>query len=100
MPCLAAALAALHLPAPAEPAADPAAPVPRLAYRSVLPAPAAPAEADLPWRQANEEVGRFRRGHVDLLKWEQEQERLRPPADAPAAAPTAPHSHRHGPQEQ
>lgn len=98
-PLVAAALAALALPAHAQPAADPDAPVPRLAYRSVLPTPSAPAEADLPWREANDQVGRFPRGHADLLKWEQQQERdgtsVTPPA-APARAP----AHRHGGQER
>jgi outer membrane protein TolC len=30
-------------------------------------------DADKAWRQANELVGQFRRGHADLLKWEQTQ---------------------------
>lgn len=33
------------------------------------------------WKKANEEVGQFRRGHPDLLKWESGQ---RPAASAPA----------------
>lgn len=33
------------------------------------------------WRQANDVVGQFRRGHIDLLKWEQAQPVAR--ADAP-----------------
>jgi hypothetical protein len=49
-------------------------PVPPVAYRSVF--------ADLPqgvestaldWRAANANVGQFKRGHADLLKWEQAQ---------------------------
>lgn len=35
------------------------------------------------WREANERVGEFPRGHIDLLKWEQ---RHLPPAAAPARA--------------
>jgi hypothetical protein len=97
-PFLAAALAALALPAAAERAADPDAPVPRIAYRSVLPAPSTPAEADVPWRQANGQVGRFPRGHADLLKWEELQERGATPQRAPAAPADA--IHRHGGQEQ
>lgn len=83
---LAAVVAALPQLAAAVEAADPAAPVPRPEYRSVLPMQAASVaqEPELPWRQANEDVGRFPRGHVDLLKWEQGQ---RPPASAPAPGP-------------
>lgn len=86
LPSLAAVVAALPLLAVAADAADPAAPVPRPEYRSVLPARAAAVaeEPELPWRQANDEVGRFPRGHVDLLKWEQGQ---RPPASAPLPNP-------------
>lgn len=53
---------------------DAAAPVPPVSYRSVFagtPTGVAPADAD--WRKANAEVGEFRRGHVDILKWEAEQ---------------------------
>ncbi|MDQ7746602.1 TolC family protein [Hydrogenophaga pseudoflava] len=39
-------------------------------------------EAD--WRRANDAVGAFKRGHVDVLKWEQ----ANPTAGNPAAAPT------------
>ncbi len=55
-------------------AADPDTLVPPALYRSVL--------ADLPvgveqtrvdWKKANADVGQFKRGHADLLKWEQEQ---------------------------
>lgn len=38
-------------------------------------------EARQQWREANERVGEFPRGHIDLLKWEQ---RNLPPAAAPA----------------
>lgn len=34
----------------------------------------ADADASKAWRQANDLVGQFRRGHADLLKWEQSQE--------------------------
>lgn len=71
---------------------DPAAPVPAVPYRSVF--------ADLPtgveagredWKKANAEVGRFTRGHVDILKWEQQT----PPATpAETAKPAAPSSHK------
>ncbi len=39
------------------------------------------------WRQANDAVGQFLRGHIDLLRWEQEH---LPPVDAPPAAPDEP----------
>lgn len=45
---------------------------------------AAPADADKAWLQANELVGQFRRGHADVLKWEQAQ------AKAAGSAPAVP----------
>jgi hypothetical protein len=42
-----------------------------------------PSQAEI-WRQANEAVGQFKRGHVDVLKWE--QGRATPEAAAPTAA--------------
>lgn len=74
-------------PALADPA-DPAAAVPRVAYRSVFtdtPTGVEAQQAD--WKKANAEVGQFRRGHVDLLKWEEEHGRTPSP---PAAS-----DHRH-----
>lgn len=80
---LAAAVAALPLLAAAD-AADPAAEVPRSTYRSVLPQhPTDLAEPDLPWRAANEAVGRFPRGHADIVKWENGQAVPAMPASAP-----------------
>ncbi|MDQ3272504.1 MAG: hypothetical protein M3Q12_10120, partial [Pseudomonadota bacterium] len=76
---------------------DPAAPVPAVTYRSVF--------ADLPtgveagredWKKANNEVGRFTRGHVDILKAEQQQPAPPSQATVPAAAkPAAAHPHKH-----
>ena len=66
-------------PAAASPAArmateavvDPAAPVPAVLYRSVfVGTPAGVETGEVDWRKANDEVGQFRRGHVDILKWE------------------------------
>lgn len=63
-------------PTPTLQASQASTPVPAAAYRSVF--------ADLPrgvettaldWQAANAAVGQFKRGHVDLLKWEQEQAR-------------------------
>jgi hypothetical protein len=83
----------LSMPQPA----DPAAKVPAVSYRSVF--------ADLPtgveagredWKKANNEVGRFTRGHVDILKWEQQQAAPAAPAARPEAAPpAAAHPHKH-----
>lgn len=88
-PCLTAACLAVLVPvAAAEPAADPAAHVPRTVYRSVLdPAPRGVEEGSVPWRAANAAVAEFPRGHIDLLKWEARQAET--PA-APAATPSAP----------
>ena len=93
-------------PPDASPAADPHAPVPRMAYRSAFrdtPAGVEPEAID--WKKANAEVGRFPRGHIDLLRWEERQglepgPAARPPSvqSAPqpkAATPTAPPGHRH-----
>lgn len=62
-------------------AADPAAPVPALLYRSVFSKTPTGVEASSDdWKKANAEVGQFRNGHVDILKWEQAQ----PTGQAPA----------------
>ena len=80
--------------APPDPS-DPAAPVPAPAYRSVFADTPRGVEADLTdWKKANADVGQFRRGHIDLLKWEEERA-MRPPA-GPAPA-TPPQVHRHTP---
>lgn len=83
--------------APAPQAVDPAAPVPAVTYRSVF--------SDLPtgvedgredWKKANNDVGRFTRGHVDILKSEQQQATPAAPAAVPdAAPPAAAHPHKH-----
>ena len=100
----AAALAATCVPlvapasGPADPA-DPAASAPRPLYRSVLPPrPAGVAEGPGDWKRANAEVARFPRGHIDLLRWEQQQPaaasgegRVAPRAADAASAP----AHRH-----
>ncbi|MEO8023054.1 hypothetical protein [Polaromonas sp.] len=77
-------------------ATDPAAPVPAVAYRSVF--------SDLPtgveagredWKKANNDVGRFTRGHVDILKAEQQQAAPAPTPTPDAAPPAAAHPHKH-----
>ena len=94
---LAAAVAAALPPlAVAAEASDPAAPATPPAYRSVLPAPTDLAEDPVPWKQANQDVARFPRGHADVLRWEERQEREARTAPAtPAARPEDPHGHAH-----
>lgn len=61
-------------PRPTERAANPATPVPAATYRSVfagLPAGVEQTAGD--WKKSNADVGQFKRGHADLLKWEQSQ---------------------------
>lgn len=85
-------LAWAQVPGPAAPdPADPAAAVPRVAYRSVFADTPTGVEADqADWKKANAEVGQFRRGHVDLLRWEEERAHTTP---APA---TGDHRHHGG----
>ena len=73
-------------PTPTLQASQASTPVPAVAYRSVF--------ADLPqgvettvldWKAANAAVGQFKRGHADLLKWEQEQARTPAPPTQGAA---------------
>ncbi len=65
-------------------ATDPAIPVPAVGYRSVFSDMPRGVETDtIDWRAANAEVGRFTRGHIDILKWEAAQKKAAA-ADAPA----------------
>lgn len=74
-PWMAAALAVLAPAAlaadPADPA-DPAAPVPAPQYRSVFTGPAGVEEETVDWKKANADVAQFPRGHIDLLRWEEQ----------------------------
>jgi hypothetical protein len=46
-------------------------------------------QTSLDWKKANADVGQFKRGHADLLKWEQEQAKARPKTtDQPSSTPT------------
>ena len=57
-------------------AADPAAPVPAVEYRSVFTGTATGVETgSTDWKAANREVGQFANGHMDILKWEAAQEK-------------------------
>jgi hypothetical protein len=61
-------------PRPAERAAYPATPVPPALYRSVFAdLPAGIDQTGIDWKKANADAGQFKRGHADLLKWEQSQ---------------------------
>jgi hypothetical protein len=72
-------------------AADPKAKVPEVAYRSVFKETSLGVEKDTnDWRKANDEVGKFTRGHLDILKWE-EQQNAKPAATKPIAAPAHKH---------
>lgn len=69
--------AASALPSPTAAGAllDPAAPVPAVQYRSVFAnLPTGVESTEIDWRRANDDVGQFRRGHIDLLKWESQHE--------------------------
>lgn len=96
---------------------DPAAAVPPVIYQSVFNAsPTGVETKSVDWKKANAEVGQFKRGHVDILKWEESQLKEKPvdkpaakseaapakatpsPASAipaPNAAPAAPTPHKH-----
>jgi hypothetical protein len=55
-------------------ASNPAAQVPAVQYRSVFKETSLGVEKDsTDWRKANDEVGKFTRGHIDILKWEEQE---------------------------
>ena len=82
---LAVAIAAGAVPvAAAPPVVDPSVPVPPVVYRSVFTdVPRGVETGSIDWSRANADVGQFRRGHVDVLKWEESE-------DARRGAPTSP----------
>ena len=67
-------------------AANPKASVPRVEYRSVFRATSLGIERDnIDWRKANDDVGKFTRGHVDILKQEEmESLKTQRPSSSPA----------------
>lgn len=66
---------------------SPAAFVPAVRYRSVfVDTPKGVEMEELDWRRANADVGQFKRGHIDILKWEEEQAKRRT-----APVPVMPH---------
>ena len=95
---------------------DPSAAVPAVAYRSVFKETSLGVEMEtVDWRKANDDVGKFTRGHVDILKAEDKvdakkdvpdkammqdqpamKEPMKPSTPAPdAAKPTAAPAHKH-----
>ena len=55
-------------------ASQAATPVPPVAYRSVFQdLPKGVESTVLDWKTSNANVGQFKRGHADVLKWDQEQ---------------------------
>jgi hypothetical protein len=74
-------------------ASDPNAAVPPVVYQSVFEGAAKGVETrTIDWKRANAEVGQFRRGHVDILKWEEANPSVKPaiqPA-VPSSTPAAP----------
>lgn len=86
-----AALAASWAAAPplmaqsAASSSDPNAPVPALIYRSVFPGASQGLASDsVNWREANDQVGQFKRGHFDVLKWEEQAAPVKDGATQPA----------------
>ena len=58
----------------------PTAPVPPVQYRSALDdLPKGVEQTATDWKAANATVGQFKRGHADLLQWEQDPTRKRTP---------------------
>ena len=112
-PCLLAQTApATAPPAPSELAPpdtpdaviDPAVPVPPVVYRPVFDGTPTGIETRTgDWKRANATVGDFRRGHIDLLKWEEAQPAsanapgvttsINPSPGTPSTALPAPHKH-------
>jgi hypothetical protein len=73
-------------------AANPNANVPAVVYRSVFKETSLGVEKDsADWRKANDDVGQFLRGHVDILKWEEQQsdKAMKAPMTTPAMQPDA-----------
>jgi hypothetical protein len=77
-------------PKPTLQAASADTPVPPALYRSVFAdLPTGVEETRVDWKKANADVGQFKRGHADLLKWEQEQAKAPPKAaDRPSSPST------------
>ncbi len=78
-------MAAAKTAAPAA-VTDAAAAVPGVVYQSVFAnTPTGVEMESADWKKANAEVGQFKRGHVDILKWDEAQEKK--PSYSPLVAP-------------
>lgn len=88
-----------HVPRLQSPAdiTDPAVFVPPVRYRSVFAdTPTGVEQGTVDWRKANSDVGEFRNGFVDILKWESAQEEAKAQKSGtptPPAVPTPAHKH-------
>lgn len=80
---------------------DPGAAVPPVVYQSVFGGTPSGVEMEsADWKKANAEVGQFKRGHVDILKWDEAQQaktlaQPKPKPLQPSPAPQAPSVHKH-----
>ena len=77
----------------ADSATNPSAKVPAVEYRSVFKETSLGVEKDTDnWRKANDEVGKFTRGHVDILKWEEQEaaKAMKEPTGKAMAQPATP----------
>jgi len=73
-------------PRPTLQALNPQSAVPPAVYRSTLAGlPRGVEDTQLDWRRSNDAVGQFKRGHIDLLRLEQQN--AAPAAAQPKAAP-------------
>lgn len=76
-------------PQPTAQSASADTPVPPALYHSAFAGlPTGVEETRVDWKKANADVGQFKRGHADLLKWEQEQ--LKAAQPAPGSSPATP----------
>ncbi|MDB5843671.1 MAG: hypothetical protein JWP79_981 [Polaromonas sp.] len=76
-------------PQPTAQAASPDTPVPPALHRSAFAGiPTGIEQTRVDWKKANADVGQFKRGHADLLKWEQEQAGAASPPSSPSSPPT------------
>lgn len=66
------AVGLLPMAAQSVPPYEPAAPVPAPRYAPLPLLGSTPQLGEIDWRQANEAVGQFARGHIDVLRWEGE----------------------------
>lgn len=96
---LALAYGGAHAQTTLDAVASPTAYAPPVLYRSVfVDTPTGIETNEHDWRQANAEVGQFKRGHVDILRWEEAQAKKAASAEpAPFATKNiAPHVHAAG----